>query len=190
MNISPTEAEEALDAIQAMVFKTRRAISSSGVYAFLIVWGFIWLFGFLASHFLHSDTAGYVWMVLNISGGVLSAVIGARMNRRVRSPSAAASGKYIAWFWLLLFFYCAVGIGVVWPVDGKEIAMLIILFVMIGWMAMGLLLSFASIIKWGLAITALALIGYFLLPDIFYLWMAILGGGGMIAQGLYIRYRW
>ncbi len=39
MNISPTEAEEALAAIQAMMKKTRRAISSSGAYAFLIVWG-------------------------------------------------------------------------------------------------------------------------------------------------------
>jgi hypothetical protein len=29
-----------------------------------------------------------------------------------------------------------------------------------------------------------------LLPGIFYLWMAILGGGGMIALGLYIRARW
>jgi hypothetical protein len=56
-------------------------------------------------------------------------------------------------------------------------------------MAMGLLLSFASI-WWGLALTALALIGYFLLPGIFYLWMAILGGGGMIVLGLYIRSRW
>ncbi len=42
----------------------------------------------------------------------------------------------------------------------------------------------------GLVITALALIGYFFLPDIFYLWMAFLGGGGMIALGVYIRNRW
>ena len=66
--------------------------------------------------------------------------------------------------------------------------MIITLFVMIGWMAIGLLLSFASI-KWGVAITAMALISYFLLPGYFYLLMAILGGGGMIALGLYIRSR-
>jgi hypothetical protein len=67
--------------------------------------------------------------------------------------------------------------------------MFIILFVMVGWLAMGLLLSFTSI--WpGVIITALALVGYFLLPGIFNLWMAILGGGGMIALGLYIRSRW
>ena len=189
MNISPTEAEEALAAIQTMVRKTRRAISNSGAYAFLIVWGFVFLFGFLSSHFLHNETARYIWMGLDILGGVLSVVIGARMNRSIRSPSAVASGKRIAWFWLLLYFYGFAAIVITWPLDSKKLAMIIILFAMIGWMAMSLLLSFASI--WGgLAITALALVGYFLLPDIFYIWMAILGGGGMITLGVYIRNRW
>jgi hypothetical protein len=169
--------------------KTREAISKSGAYAFLIVWGVVWLLGFLSSHFISNNISGYIWLGLDIFGGLASAVIGRRMNLRVRSPSSTASGKRIAWFWLLLFFFCAAAIGVSWPVDTKQMAMFIILFVMVGWMAMGLLLRFASI-GWGLAITGLALIGYFFLPDIFYLWMAILGGGGMIALGLYIRNRW
>lgn len=189
MNIHPTEAEEALSAIESMVRKTRRAISDSGAYKYLIVWGFVWLFGFVASHFADSETAGYIWLGLDVLGGVLSAVIGIQMNLDIRSPSGVATGKRIAWFWLILFAYCIAAVGVAWPIDGMKLAMFIILFVMIGWMAMGLLLSFASI-WWGLAITALALIGYFFLPDIFYLWMAILGGGGMIALGFYIRNRW
>ncbi len=41
MNISPTEAEEALAAIQATMKKARRAISASGAYGFLIVWGVV-----------------------------------------------------------------------------------------------------------------------------------------------------
>ena len=189
MNISPTEAEEALAAIQAMMTKTRQAISSSGAYLFLIVWGVIWLLGFLGSQFLSQEIADYAWMVLDILGGILSAVLGIRMGRGVRSASSTTSGKRIAIFWLLLFFFCIAAIAVSWPPDGKQLAMYIILFVMVGWLAMGLLLSFASV--WpGLIITVLALVGYFLLPGIFYLLMAILGGGGMIALGLYIRSRW
>jgi hypothetical protein len=189
MNVSPSEAEEALAAIQAMMQKTRRLISSSGAYIFLIVWGVIWLLGFLGSQFLPAAIAGYTWMGLDILGGILSAILGIRMGRGVRSSSPTTSGKRIGIFWFLLFLYVVAAIGVAWPADGKQLSMFIILFVMVGWIAMGLLLSFASI--WpGLAITALALIGYFLFPDIFYLWMAILGGGGMIALGLYIRSRW
>ena len=189
MNVSPTEAEEALTAIQAMMLKTRRAISSSGAYIFLIIWGVIWLLGFMGSQFLPQEISGYAWMGLDILGGILSAVAGIRMNRGVRNPSSSTSGKRIAIFWLLLFLYCIAALAIAWPASGKQLSMLIILFVMVGWMAMGLLLSFASI-RWGLVLTVLALIGYFLLPGTFYLWMAVLGGGGMIALGLYIRSRW
>jgi hypothetical protein len=189
MNVSTTEAEEALAAIQDMVKKTRRTISSSGAYLFLIVWGVVWLLGFLGSQFLSPTIAGYAWMVLDTLGGILSAVLGIRMGRGVRRSTPNTTGKRIAVFWLLLFFYCLAAVAVSLPAGGKQLSMYIILFVMVGWIAMGLLLSFGSI--WtGLVITGLALVGYFLLPGIFFLWMAILGGGGMIVLGFYIRSRW
>jgi len=189
MNISPIEAEEALASIQVMMQKTRRLISSSGAYMFLIIWGVIWLLGFTGSQFLSQDIGGYAWMGLDILGGILSAFVGIRMGRGVRSSSFTSTGKRIGIFWMLLFFYAGATAAVSWPADGKQLSMYIILGVMVGWLAMGLLLSFASI--WPcLVITALALIGYFLLPGIFYLLMAFLGGGGMIALGLYIHSRW
>jgi hypothetical protein len=189
MNISPTEAEEALTAIQAIMQKTRRAISSSGAYNFMILWGAIWLIGFLSSQFLPAQTAQYVWMGLDILGGIISAIIGIRMSRGVRISTPTTSSKRIAFFWLLLFVYCIAAISVAWPVDGKQLAMFIILFVTVGWIAMGLLLSFVSV-WWGLALLGLSLVSYFLLNDIFYLLMAFLGGGGMIALGIYVRNRW
>ena len=189
MNISPTEAEEALASIQVMMQKTRRAISNSGAYKFLLIWGVVWFFGFLGSQFLPVEVASKVWIALDILGGLVSAVVGIRMNRGVRTSSSGTSGKRIGVFWLLLFGYCFAAITIAMPLDGKQFAMFIILFAMMGWIAMGLLLSFASV-WWGLGLTILALLGYFLLPEVFYLWMAILGGGGMIALGLYIRFRW
>ena len=189
MDISPTEAEEALAAIQTMMQKTRRSISSSGAYKFLILWGVIWMLGFLGSQFLPKEIASYVWIGLDILGGILSMVIGVRLNRGVRSSAPTTSGKRIGFFWLLLFFYCVAAIGIAWPVDGKQFAMFIILFVTVGWIAMGLLLSFASA-WWGLALLGLSLVSYFLLEDYFYLIMAFVGGGGMIALGIYVRNRW
>jgi hypothetical protein len=189
MEISPNEAEEALNAIREVMRKTRRIISRSGAYKFLILWGIIWMVGFLNSQFFPEKTASYVWMGLDILGGIVSAVIGIRLNRGVRTNLRSTSGKNIAFFWLLIFLYCAAAIGVAWPVDGKQLAMFFIFFASLGWVAMGLLLSFASA-WWGLGLVGLSLIGYFFLPAFFYLWMAILGGGGMIGLGIYVRNRW
>jgi hypothetical protein len=189
MNISPNEAEEALQAIQKTVQKTRRSIASSGAYIFLIITGIIWLVGFLSTQFLSGAIVAYIWVGMSLVGSAVSILLGTRMGRRVRSPSINATGKRAAIFWLLLVLYCIAAIAIARPTDGKQVTMFIILFIMIGQLSMGLLLSFSSV-WWALPITALALIGYFLLPNFFYLWMGILVGGGMIALGLYIRARW
>jgi DNA-binding transcriptional ArsR family regulator len=98
MNITPSEAEEALTAIQSMMEKTRRAISSSGAYKFLILWGVIWMLGFMGSQFFSTDVAQKLWIGLDILGGLLSAVIGMRMNRGVRSSDPTTTGKQIGFF--------------------------------------------------------------------------------------------
>ncbi len=189
MNISPDEAEEALEAIQKMSQKTRHSVASSGAYIFLVITGAVWLIGFLSTQFLPGKTAAYIWVGSSLLGSALSILIGTRRGRRLRSPSASPTAKRAVLFWVLLILYAAAAIAVVRPTDGKQLSMLIILFIMIGQLAMGLLLSFSAT-WWAIPITALALTGYFLLPDLFYLWMGVLVGGGMIAFGLYIRSRW
>jgi hypothetical protein len=193
MDISPNEAEESLAAIQRMMQRTRHSIADSGIYMSLIVTGIVWLVGYVCTQFLPQGVVVYIWIGLSVLGGAVAAVLGIRMGKRVRSPSvaatAAAMAKRIGPFWLLLVFYCIATIAVAWPLDGKQRTLIIILFIMIGQLSMGLLLPFSSV-WWALPITALALIGYFSLPGIFYLWMGVLGGGGMIAFGFYIRSRW
>ena len=189
MNVSPDEAEEALAAIQTIAQRTRQSIAGSGAYITLIATGIVWLVGFMCTQFLHGPIVAYIWVGLSILGSTLGAVLGNRIGKRVRSPSTAPMAKRIGLFWLLLVFYGIAAIAIARPTDGKQVTMFVILFIMVGQLAMGLLFSFSST-WWALPITALALVGYFLLPDIFYLWMAVLGGGGMIAFGLYIRYKW
>ncbi len=189
MNISPDEAEEALAAIQKVTQKTRHSIAKSGAYIFLIVTGAVWLVGFLATQFLSGSIVAYIWLGASILGGGLATLVGLRMGPHVRGPSTTISTKRAVIFWLLLVVYAIATIAIARPTDGKQVTMFIVLFIMIGQLSMGLLLSFSSV-WWALPITALALIGYFLLPTIFYLWMGILVGGGMIVLGLYIRLRW
>jgi hypothetical protein len=189
MNISPNEAEEALADIQRVTQKTRHSVVSGGTYITLIVTGIVWLVGFLCTQFLTGEIVGYIWAGLSILGGTLGTVLGFRMGKRVRSPLTAPTAKRIGLFWLLLVFYGIAAIAVARPTDGKQATIFIVLFIMLGQLAMGLLFSFSSV-WWALPITALALVGYFLLPGIFYLWMGVLGGGGMIVLALYIRSRW
>jgi hypothetical protein len=189
MQISPNEAEEALSAIQNVAIKTRRSIASGGTFITLIVTGTIWLIGFLCTQFLAGAIIGYIWGGLSILGTLLGVALGFRLGKRVRSPSVAPTAKRIGFFWLLLIFYCVATLAVTRPTDGKQETLLVILFIMIGQLSMGPVIGFSSV-WWALPISVLALVGYFLLPAFFYLWMAILGGGGMIAFGLYIRSRW
>ena len=189
MNVSPSEAEEALAAIQTMAQKTRHSIASSGSYIFLIITGIIWLVGYLATQFLTGAIVAYIWTGMSVVGSAAAILLGTRMGKRVRSPSVNATAKRAALFWLLLIVYGIAAIAIARPTDGKQVTMFVILFTMVGQSAMGLLLSFSST-WWALPITALALAGYFLVPGFFYLWMGVLGGGGMIALGLYIRLRW
>jgi uncharacterized membrane protein len=189
LHVSPNEAEEALEAIQSVAQKTRRSIASGGTFITLIVTGIVWLIGFLVTQFLSGVIVSYIWGGLSILGTILGAFLGFRLGKRVRSPSVAPMAKRIGFFWLLLIFYCIATIAVARPTDGKQATLFIILFIMIGQLSMGPVISFSSV-WWALPITVLALVGYFLLPAFFYLWMAILGGGGMIAYGLYIRLRW
>jgi len=189
INMSTAEAEEALAAIQTMAQKTRQSIASSGTYITLIVTGIVWMIGFICTQFLPKEIVGYIWATLSIIGGILGTFLGIRMGKRVRSPATTPTAKRVIFFWLFLFVYGVTIISIAHPTDGKQATLLVILFIMLGQLAMGMLFSFSSV-WWALPITVLALVGYFLLPSIFYLWMAVLGGGGMILLGLYIHSRW
>jgi hypothetical protein len=189
LNMSSSEAEEALVAIQTMAQKTRQSIASGGTYITLIVTGVVWFVGFIFTQFLPQEIVGYIWAGLSILGGTVGTFLGLRLGRRVRSPATAPTVKRVVFFWLLLALYGITFIAIAQPTDGKQATLFVILFIMLGQLAMGLLFSFSSV-WWALPISLLALIGYFLLPGFFYLWMAILGGGVMILLGLYIHYRW
>jgi len=189
MNISPDEAEESLKAIQSVMQKTRRSISSSGAYLFLVFTGMIWLIGFTATQFLSPQITGYIWAVTSIIGTAAAFLIGSHNEKRVRSASTSMYAKRIVMFWLFLALFCIACIVIAQPGDPKQIIMFITLFIMVGQLGMGLLFSFTTV-WWVLPITILSLIGYFFLPGLFHLWMGVLVGGGMVILGLYIRFKW
>ncbi|RMH01896.1 MAG: hypothetical protein D6706_01075 [Chloroflexi bacterium] len=184
-NTIQEEALRDLQSIREMMQKTRHAINAAGTGQIMVLWGVVWLLGFGGSQFLEPSAAGTLWMVLDIAGAVGSMWFGARLGRKVQSYP----GYRIGLWWLALLVYAGL-IGWLVGIESQvEFDLFITLFVGLGYVLSGILLS--RIVTWvGLGLTAVAILGYFLLPDWFSLWMAILGGGTLIGTGLWIIRHW
>ncbi len=189
MEISPDEARQALADIERISEKTRRSIADSGTHIYLLLTGFVWMAGYLGNQFLPVTVIPYVWAGAAVIASVAGVILGIQAGRRVRRPSAGPLTRRAFIFWVILAGFCVATLSVAQPLDGMQITMIIILFIMLGQLSMGMITSYSTV-WWAIPIAILALIGYFLLPGIFYLGMGLLVGGGMIALGLIIRFRW
>ena len=185
MEVTRDEAQESLAAVQQVMAQTRRAIAGGGAF-YMIIWGVVWFLGFLASQYIHTILLGWIWLALDTAGGFATWWIGRQMDRRVRTPF----GSRLGWFWIALIGYTILWIGIAWPLEPTRAALMVSTTAMFGYVVMGLWLGTAAVAGVGLAVTALALLGFFLLPTYFALWMAFLGGGALIGSGLYISRSW
>jgi len=202
MEISASEAQESLTQVQDAAERTRKMVAYAGGDVLFVVWGVIWVVGFVRTHFLglgfHSPrtlAAHWIWTGL-IAAGIVITIIVSRRHTPVQSPV----GKRIGWFWWLLYAYVCLWTGLLWPfikVQGadewqlfwKHYGAIGATVPMFAYVVVGLWLDHFMI--WiGLAVTALAVLGLFLLQPYFWLWMAVTGGGTLMATGLLIRNRW
>jgi hypothetical protein len=73
------------------------------------------------------------------------------------------------------------------PRTSAQIAAFFPILVALFYLLIGIWTRGARMIVLGLAVGALTLFGYFYLPVYFLLWMAVVGGGGMILGGIWLR---
>ncbi len=188
MTISKEEAQQALVDIESTMRSTRRAIANGAASPRLILWGFIWIIGYAGAQFFPAKM-GLIWIVL---GGV-----GALLTARIRRPTQTPHGPKIGFFWLTLFAYAFFWFFLLFRPDPgvsdlatmNRITAFFATVPMFAYVVGGLWFGrFFTIL--GLAVTALTMLGFWLLPNWFHLWMAFTGGGSLIGSGLYIRLRW
>lgn len=185
MNVSPEEAREALEAVRQVEERARRAIGLAGGGPILMIWGVVWLVGFLGSQLLPLPQAGWLWMGLDLAGLAATLWVVSRLQRRVIDPL----GPRIGLLWLFLFGFGALWVWIAQPADGREIGLLVSTIAMFGYIVLGLWID--TIFLWiGLGVSALAVLGYVAAPDLFYVWMAVLGGGALFASGVRIQRDW
>jgi hypothetical protein len=178
MNISPEEAQASLAAIQQTRAKMHRLASISGYY--LVIWGSAWFFGCLGNQFLPADKVWIVWAPACTIGWILSAFLGTYQGRQMR---AAVSAR-IGFFYLALFGFAALWYIIMQPVSGKQTVLFIVTLFMFAGVTAGIMTRVVPTIIGSLSIAALAVIGYYLLPTYFNLWVAVFCGLTMVGIGL------
>jgi hypothetical protein len=186
MDVSSQEARESLGLIEDTQAGWRKAIGASYASGLLVLWGAIWIVGYVCLHF-SLEIGGYVFMVLDILGIGGTLLIARR--RPIRGPETQAAFRSLGGLWSFLALYGVIWIVLFRPDDGRQLGAFLCTLCMLGYVVIGLWFKNVFMIALALAVTALVLVGYYLLFSYFYLWAALTGGGTVLGTGLYIR-RW
>jgi len=184
-------AQESLAMVDDVMAQTRKAVASSYANPLLILWGIIWVVSFTAVHF-YLNYAYHIFTALNVVGGIGTFIILRSSHTRpsVRTPVSQKMGWRLFWFWILLFTYVLIWLTILAPFSGRQLNAVLATAAMFAYIVMGLWFGSYFMVWLGLAVTATTLIGFYLLPHYYCLWMAFTGGGAILYTGLYIRFRW
>jgi hypothetical protein len=194
MDISPEEAQEALQVIKLTTTRIRR-MQAVGAY-YQVIWGLVWFFGFLACQFVPAAMVGWVLLATLLLGMVGSMVIGLYQGRRgserIRATPGsgmASTGARVGVFFAALTLYSLVWLLIAQPLHAQQVALFWITFVMFGYVVTGAWLRIGLFIGIGIVVSLLSLPGYYVLPHLFWLWIAISSGGVLVGTGVYILRR-
>ena len=184
VNITPKEAQAALNDIQRFTDKTQSIIKLWFFY--MIVWGLIWIVTFLATQ-LRPDLIGWIWWSMIGLGMIISALRGIRQSRQVRlvpgSQVALMSARLGIFYGLLYAFGCLWSF--VLGLSSLQIGLLWITITMFGYIVAGVWLQLRLYIILGFAVTLMTISGYYLVPHYFWFWSAIFAGLPLVVVGVY-----
>jgi len=176
-------AQDDLKAIRRIMHHTRRRAGEHGGW-YMIIAGFMWLFGFIGQYFVPQDWVGWLWLAVNGSGLLLMAWVTVQAGRSGSGVKNQLSYPIFV-FWLSLMIF---DLLLIWLFDisWDMVGLLALLTVALGYVLMGILYDwFISVI--GCAIAVLSVGAFLLVPSHFSLVMGILGGGLLIGSGLWLR---
>lgn len=181
--ISIDDARQSLQAAKQAERQIFEARSYGRAAPYLILWGGIWIVGFLADGYASPGHLVSFWVPLSIVGGLASGAIARRQDaadpNRERRAKSSLTG-------FAIFFYAAL-----WPVllhshNPNRFGVYAGTLTGAAYLLGGLWA--APLIGWlGLAVTGIFLCGLLVDPTLFPIYAAIFGGGGLIATGLLLR---
>lgn len=185
MDITPEEAQTALQDIQLARAIARNVFADFGY--FLVLWGTIWTTGFLACQFL-SQWVGLIFIVMIVSGMVGSSIIGIVLGGRVRAvpgSQMAFINSRLGIFNAVLYCFAALWVSIFLHSSSfQQIGILWITVVMFGTIITGAWLQQSALIGFGIGVTFISMIGYFVLPHYLWLWVALFSGLPLLGMGI------
>jgi hypothetical protein len=180
MPLSRGEAEQALQEISG----TERASATTYGYRtaspHLLLWGVIWMVGYGLTYV--RPEWSIVWPILTVAGIAMSTWLG-WIDRHSAAP---VDRRYRATL-LVAFLFTVAMFAVLSPSSPAQISAFIPMLVSLFYCLAGIWMRGVRLLMTGIVVAALTLIGYFWLPNIFPLWMAVVGGGALLLGGVWLR---
>jgi len=180
MSLTPNEAADALRDIETTSRRSGQAFGYRHSGPHFITWGLVWLAGYSASD-LVPHYSGYVWIASMIAGAIATTLMSARQPVVSGKRGAQAFGIVA-----IAFLFISATYTIMWPVNGAQQAAYPALLAAAAYTAVGLWAGARWIIA-GIGIAVLTLGGFFLLHQHYSLYMAVVGGGGLVLAGLWMR---
>lgn len=195
MEMSKEEATTSLDD----VLESQRKIHARRMYrgpdVIYVIWGVIWMIAFSVQQFIPGYGSGIVWTPLVVIGFILTVVI-AKNRTSVKSEGDLAYGL----LWPVMFGFIYLWMFMVSPMINVEalntaegqrnITAIFSTVPMCVYVIMGLMGAGAYMGWLGLGISVSTLVGLIFIPDYFYLWMAVTGGGALCVTGFFTNREW
>jgi hypothetical protein len=182
MPLSPTEAADTLRDISKTEQRSSTAYGYRTAAPHLILWGVVWAIGYgTTAAKLRWDP---LWPLLVLSGSLGSFWIGWRMSRG--RPKKAFDWRFGATFAAIVLFISAVFV-VMPPRTDAQIGAFFPILVAFYYALIGIWTRGARMLIAGALLAILTLIGFLYLQNQFALWMTVVGGGGLILGGLWLR---
>jgi len=183
MAITKTEAAEALSEIERTAGRTQELRGYRTAGPILMLWGVIWVVGYVATGLLPAERWGLIWIPLDLIGFALTILV----HRKGRADSATGAGSWRtpATALAIIAFYAAV-LTVFQPLAPNTYLAFpgLVVGALYGLMGIWRMTRYLWI---GAAVFVLTLIGFFGFPMWLAFWMAATGGGGLILGGLWMR---
>ncbi len=191
MNISRDDARMAIDSIAATEQRVFEHHAYRNASPFLLLWGAIWFGANSVVHFTPQQ-GGLAWMIgvgVGLIGTILLVVQQSRRGAWKGELSATESkriGRRAAFIGITLWAYFPAMLIILAPHDDMQVNAFISLSWAFIYMVSGAWVGTRMFVT-GLITAIAVLVGFFLLKEHYFLWMAFVGGGALMAASLWLR---